>query len=35
MTITYSEDRDLGVVTDRSIMFGLQLRTLGDFNLGR
>jgi LPS-assembly protein len=35
MTITYSEDRDMGVVTDRSIMFGLQLRTLGDFNLGR
>ena len=33
MTITYSEQRDLGVVTDRSIMFGLQLRTLGDFNL--
>ena len=31
LSITYSEERELGVVTDRSIMFGLQLRTLGDF----
>jgi len=33
ISITYSEERNLGMVTDRSIMFGLQLRTLGDFNL--
>jgi LPS-assembly protein len=33
LAITYSEERDLGMVTDRSVMFGLQLRTLGDFGL--
>lgn len=33
--VTYSEKRAPGVVLDRSIMFGLSLRTLGDFDLGR
>lgn len=34
-SVTYSEKRAPGVVLDRSIMFGLQLRTLGDFDLSR
>lgn len=32
--VTYSEKRAPGVVLDRSIKFSLQLRTLGDFNIG-
>ena len=31
MDITYSESRSMGMVLDRRVMFGLQLRTLGDF----
>ncbi len=31
MDVTYSESRSSGVVLDRRVMFGLQLRTLGDF----
>ena len=33
LSITYSEKRAPGLVLDRSVMFGLQLRTLGDFDI--
>ncbi len=33
MAINYSKSRSLGTVTDRRVMFSLELRTLGDFNV--
>lgn len=34
-SVVYSEERELGLVVDRSILFNLQLRTLGDFDITR
>ena len=35
LSATYSEKRAPGVVLDRTVMFGVQLRTLGDFDFAR